>query len=555
MNRDSDQGTQYLILQLLLEDVKDEIDRSEGQLLSKEATPPIHSLGQAESESVAALYIWKSEIESQVTILSDFQLATALSLEVETLEEPPPKGKESKEKWSFSKFISNTVQKLVNSFKKIMRSIRVLSPADSFKPVCSSCQETSNNIFQTKCSHFYCKSCLIRLFTTSLKDESMFPPRCCKKPIQGSGLKNMIGSALVEQHRTKNLEINDHNRTYCSNSRCSRYILPTVTFGTRFLTTVGTCKCGVRTCRKCKKPAHGGKCLYQLDKSIEKLMQRKGWQRCSRCGHVVELTTGCMHITCMCKAEWCYICGRKWKTCDCNTHLTERMFQIQNPSAKPLPLTIQELGYSLETAIDLTESTISEAWHECVSCREDQILSDMLKTQCSHYYCKNCLARTFTDSLRDESLFPPKCCQKPIRASERLLGTSLAQRSKEKAIELNDPDRTYCFDPKCSRYLPQMLTRHGACRCQTCGRRTCRKCKKRAHGGRCLHECDAMLEDLAKSEGWQRCSKCGRLIELRTGCNHITCVCKFEFCYCCTKRWKTCGCAYSDEVNLYERDA
>lgn len=196
-------------------------------------------------------------------------------------------------------------------------------------------------------------------------------------------------------------------------------------------------------------------------------------------------------------------------------------FETRTPSAKPLPLTIQELGYSLETAIDLTESTISEVWRECVSCREDQVLSDMIKTQCSHFYCKTCLIRMFTDSLRDESIFPPRCCQKPIAPSEKLIGATLAQKHKEKAVELRDPDRTYCFDPKCSRYLPHNSTRNKHCKCKVCGKHTCRKCKKRAHDGPCVYECDALLEKLAKRKGWQRCSKCSRLIELRTGCYHM----------------------------------
>jgi hypothetical protein len=194
----------------------------------------------------------------------------------------------------------------------------------------------------------------------------------------------------------------------------------------------------------------------------------------------------------------------------------------QNRSTKAQLFTLQELGYSLETAIDLTEDKMPEAWRVCVSCQEDYLRSEMIKTQCSHFYCKSCLVRMFTVALHDESSFPPQCCQNPIRISERMIGATLAQESREKNAELNDPDRTYCFDPRCSSYLPQELMRNGACKCQTCGKRTCRKCKKHAHDGRCAFECDALLEDLAKCKGWQRCSKCSRLIELRTGCFHIT---------------------------------
>src|SRR5436190_9935404 len=32
---------------------------------------------------------------------------------------------------------------------------------------------------------------------------------------------------------------------------------------------------------------------------------------------MVELKEGCNHMTCRCTAEFCMICGSKWKTCDC----------------------------------------------------------------------------------------------------------------------------------------------------------------------------------------------------------------------------------------------
>ena len=32
---------------------------------------------------------------------------------------------------------------------------------------------------------------------------------------------------------------------------------------------------------------------------------------------MVELAEGCNHMTCRCTAEFCIVCGCKWKTCDC----------------------------------------------------------------------------------------------------------------------------------------------------------------------------------------------------------------------------------------------
>lgn len=30
---------------------------------------------------------------------------------------------------------------------------------------------------------------------------------------------------------------------------------------------------------------------------------------------MVELSSGCRHIICKCKAEFCYVCGLRWRTC------------------------------------------------------------------------------------------------------------------------------------------------------------------------------------------------------------------------------------------------
>jgi hypothetical protein len=40
--------------------------------------------------------------------------------------------------------------------------------------------------------------------------------------------------------------------------------------------------------------------------------EKSGWRRCYKCRNLVELTQGCSHITCRCKAQFCYICGAVW---------------------------------------------------------------------------------------------------------------------------------------------------------------------------------------------------------------------------------------------------
>jgi hypothetical protein len=47
------------------------------------------------------------------------------------------------------------------------------------------------------------------------------------------------------------------------------------------------------------------------------LAEMEGWKRCYSCHAFVEHNTGCRHMTCRCRAQFCYICGLKWRTCAC----------------------------------------------------------------------------------------------------------------------------------------------------------------------------------------------------------------------------------------------
>lgn len=50
---------------------------------------------------------------------------------------------------------------------------------------------------------------------------------------------------------------------------------------------------------------------WELDAVLE-MGAKRGWRRCYKCRNLVELTQGCSHITCRCKAQFCYICGAIW---------------------------------------------------------------------------------------------------------------------------------------------------------------------------------------------------------------------------------------------------
>jgi len=160
---------------------------------------------------------------------------------------------------------------------------------------------------------------------------------------------------------------------------------------------------------------------------------------------------------------------------------------------------------------------------ECIVCMEPVIYFNAVCAPCGHYYCQHCLTRLFLTSVTDESLFPARCCQLaiPLALVQTLLGPLTSRRVKQRTIEFNDSSRRYCSKPTCSAYIFPGQRKDNCGTCQECNQKTCLLCTEKFHQGRCIQKSDPTLQ-LALREGWKRCHYCKHLIELDTGCNHIT---------------------------------
>jgi hypothetical protein len=148
------------------------------------------------------------------------------------------------------------------------------------------------------CGHTYCGSCLRDLFSACLTDEALFPPRCCRQPIDLEAVKDFLTPELVEQFERKRVEFSTKDRTYCSNAQCSIFLDPWEE-GFDAATNKATCSaCRTITCTLCKAAAHDGDC--PADTGLQQVLdtaRENGWQRCPSCRRIIELDVGCHHIT------------------------------------------------------------------------------------------------------------------------------------------------------------------------------------------------------------------------------------------------------------------
>lgn len=177
-------------------------------------------------------------------------------------------------------------------------SIPVSTPAPPPPRVeCLACTDRTPlpDSIQTPCSHRYCRDCASKLVQDATRDETLFPPRCCRTPIPISLVRHFLTAEVCRVFEEKLVEHNDPARTYCSNQTCSVYLRPAVAGRQQNGRFCG--RCLIWTCSLCKKGHRPNVDCPDEDEEVLVLGQQEGWRSCPRCRNLIELTVGCNHMT------------------------------------------------------------------------------------------------------------------------------------------------------------------------------------------------------------------------------------------------------------------
>ncbi|KAI0053773.1 hypothetical protein FA95DRAFT_1586011 [Auriscalpium vulgare] len=183
--------------------------------------------------------------------------------------------------------------------------------------------------------HSYCISCLSMYIQHKLDpngygsgnaDVVVFPILCPECPvdswpegIQQETAERVLGEKGMRLWHYQQL-LDSIPKYYCPNPRCSAR----VQIDDAVEDPHAECPaCTQHLCVPCRSIWHEDMTCeeYQAlpledrspdDLLVLQIVKAENWRRCPRCAYIVELSMGCNHVTCRCKAEFCFKCGSLW---------------------------------------------------------------------------------------------------------------------------------------------------------------------------------------------------------------------------------------------------
>ncbi|KAK6083493.1 IBR finger domain-containing protein [Seiridium cupressi] len=235
-----------------------------------------------------------------------------------------------------------------------------------------------------------------------------------------------------------------------------------------------------------------------------------------------------------------YLATREYSLLDTRLRLAQHRLARQ-PQTLGVLNTSNEAGHaSLTRATDNNQATA-----ECEVC-SCSIMGPAAHLSCGHLYCEQCLEGYVKTSLGSGAQFPPRCCNQEIPSfiiSSTLRSPETRIKYYTRLLEDGTPNKTYCSNADCGRFISPRHIAAGNARCPYCEQTTCADCKGKGHAGPCAEDAGtAQLLALGKTEGWQRCNACQSMVQRTSGCSHMSCWCGSDFCYTCGSAWDTCSC-------------
>ena len=227
--------------------------------------------------------------------------------------------------------IEQVIESLVNSSESIPTF--VTNSIENSNPDCNICLFSIANPDELKllCGHKFCIYCFTRYLSESLDEgpsslQTMCPYPDCKFPIPSSLFQRLLTppqyqkymAFLLLSYSTNHLQTQTQTQNplkFCPSSICQNAILlhdpsysPEV-----------VCTCGFTWCFNCTQESHRPLSCDMLRQWEKRVLNDKSdsWilentKSCPKCKNFIEKNLGCLHMTCKCRHEFCWLCLGDW---------------------------------------------------------------------------------------------------------------------------------------------------------------------------------------------------------------------------------------------------
>lgn len=194
---------------------------------------------------------------------------------------------------------------------------------------------------------------------------------------------------------------------------------------------------------------------------------------------------------------------------------------------------------------------------DCAICLEPVSDYETSYIKCNHIFHSECIYKYLEveiESRKSPILCPIEYCREEIDipVTKDLIGIYLYDYYQnytfENFVQSNSKEFICCPTAGCKFvFLDENLEEF---ECPNCLNRYCLKCRCIYHEKYSCKDFSKINYDqndikfikFVKGANFKQCPKCKYWVEKSDGCNHMTCRCRFEFCYICGGTYNKCNC-------------
>eukprot|EP01017_Pseudomicrothorax_dubius_P031337 TRINITY_DN3992_c0_g1_i4.p1 TRINITY_DN3992_c0_g1~~TRINITY_DN3992_c0_g1_i4.p1 ORF type:complete len:461 (+),score=66.08 TRINITY_DN3992_c0_g1_i4:61-1383(+) len=202
----------------------------------------------------------------------------------------------------------------------------------------------------------------------------------------------------------------------------------------------------------------------------------------------------------------------------------------------------------------------------CSICLDNLLEQDVWPLKvCGHVFHVNCFSEYLKSEINARK-FPLQCpgegCRREVMPEDiyEVLDPEYIEKyetfSTKMLLDTNPHEYSCCPTAGCENVFIYKEGDYPSGRfdCESCHRSYCLNCKVSYHHGKSCGEykaeiinsshlpVDDMFVQFVQGAKYKQCPRCRMWVEKNGGCNHMTCRCRFEFCYVCgSENWGACN--------------